>query len=322
MARLPTISPRALRRLTGLTLLVTALIVVTGGAVRLTASGLGCPTWPNCRTGQLDSSGLGLKGAIEFGNRVITVAITLVVAATAVAAFSLPERRRDLRVLSAAMVLGILANAVIGGLTVRTHLNPGLVAVHFLFNMALLVVALALHARAGWSQASAGRLVVGRETVLLARLLTGVAFFVLVAGTLATGSGPHGGDAAAPRFHIAPLDRITALHADAAMVLVGVVVAVWVVARVTDVPAAVRRRSTALAVVVAGQALLGFAQYLLGLPAVLVLAHIAGATVLWLLAVSLLRATREHPAPPAVAATPEVARRPARERGREVLTPV
>jgi len=290
--RAPTVSPRAFRRLTAATVAVTAAIVVSGGAVRLTASGLGCPTWPNCTAGQLDASGLGWRGAIEFGNRVVTVAITALVALCAVASFRLVERRRDLRRLSLAMVGGILGNAVIGGVTVLTHLHPGWVAVHFLFNMALLVVALALHARAGRAGGAVGAVTASRELLLLARGLVGVAGFVLFAGTLATGSGPHGGDAAAPRFHLAPLERVTALHADAAMVLVGLVATAVLLTRVGTASPSARRRAAWLGAVVVGQAGLGFAQYLLDLPAALVLAHIAGATVLWCLAVGLLQAVR------------------------------
>ncbi len=307
--RAPVVSQRVFRRLTAATVAVTGAIVVTGGAVRLSGSGLGCPTWPNCAAGQLDAAGLGLRGAIEFGNRVVTVAITVVVALTAVAAFRLSTPRRDLRLLGIGMIAGVVGNAVIGGVTVLTGLHPAWVAVHFLFNMCLLVVALLLHARAGRSVHSRPVRLAGPETRLLAAALVVVGAVVLFAGTLATGSGPHGGDPGAPRFGFAPLDRVTAAHADAAMVLVGLVAATVLVTRVTDVPAAARARAAALAVVVAGQAALGFAQYLLDLPAVLVLAHIAGATLLWCLTLGFALATSEHGPLPTVTA-PARARSP------------
>lgn len=296
------VSQQAFRRLTAVTVGATAAIVVSGGAVRLTKSGLGCPTWPNCAPGQLGARNLGLTGAIEFGNRVVTVGITVVVALTAVAAFRLRDRRRDLRVLSLAMIGGIIGNAVIGGITVLTHLHPAWVAAHFLFNMALLAVALVLHARAGRRAADRGRTVVGREIRWLCTALVLVAAFVLFAGTLTTGSGPHGGDDVAPRFGFAPLQRVTALHADAAMVLVGLVVAALLVTVATGAPARARRRAGWLAAVVVVQAALGFAQYLLDLPAVLVLLHVAGATVLWCLTIGLGLATREYDALPEPAA--------------------
>lgn len=307
---LPSVSPQAFRRLTALTVVVTGVIVVSGGAVRLTSSGLGCPTWPNCAPGQLDATGLGLRGAIEFGNRVVTVAITLLVTVTAVATWRLDQRRPDLRALAAGMVAGVLGNAVIGGVTVLTGLAPAWVAVHFLFNMALLVVALTLHRRAGHPAGDPGRASAGADIVLLARVTTVVAGFVLAAGTLATGSGPHGGDRTAPRFGFAALERVTALHADAAMVLLGLVVAAVLVTRVTALPPLLRRRATALGTVVAAQAVLGFTQYLLDLPAVLVLAHIAGATLLWGLTVGFLQATRAYQPLPALPARPA---RPQRE---------
>jgi len=297
--QLPQVSPVVFRRLCALTLAASMIIVVTGAAVRLTGSGLGCPTWPNCRGGQLDSTGLGLKGAIEFGNRVITVGITILVALTAVASFLLERRRVDLRVRAIGLVLGIFGDAVIGGITVLTHLNPIWVAIHFLFSMALLVVALSLFQRAGYDETP----VVIRSVALgperLHRLLSGATIalgaFVLAAGTLTTGSGPHAGDAHARRLHLAPLDRVTALHADSAMLLTGLVLAAALCARVVPVAdparaALMRRRTTLLALVICAQAALGFAQYLLNLPAALVLLHVAGATVLWALTIRLRHA--------------------------------
>jgi len=293
---------RTFRRCTAATVGVTAAIVVSGGAVRLTSSGLGCPSWPNCAPGQLDAAGFGLRGAIEFGNRLVTVAVTVGVGVTAVLAFRLAERRRDLRLLSLAMVAGVVGNAVIGGITVLTHLHPAWVAVHLLFNMALLAVAVQLHARAGRRAGDRGRAAVRPEVRLLTRALVAVAAFVLAAGTLVTGTGPHGGDPVAPRFRFAPLGRVTALHADTAMLLTGLVLAAWLVTRPPGVPAAARRRARVLAGVVVAQAALGFAQYLLDLPAVLVLVHIAGATLLWLVTLGLALTVREYEVPERLAA--------------------
>ena len=296
---LPPVSPVQFRRLCAATLAASMIIVVTGAAVRLTGSGLGCPTWPNCRTGQLDATGLGLKGAIEFGNRIITVGITILVGLTAVTSFLLARRRLDLRVRAVGLVFGVIGDAVIGGITVLTHLDPVWVAAHFLFSMGLLVVALSLFQRAGYDEPPARLPAAPFGPERLHRLLSGVLValgaFVLAAGTLTTGSGPHAGDAHARRLHLAALDRVTALHADSAMLLTGVVLATALCARVVPVAdaaraALMRRRSALLAVVISGQAALGFAQYLLNLPATLVLLHVAGATVLWALTIRLRQA--------------------------------
>lgn len=295
--RIPSVSARALRRWTAAVVVVDAAVVVTGAAVRLTGSGLGCPTWPNCTGDQVGSAGLGLRGAIEFGNRLVGIAAFAVLVVTAVLAACQRPGRRDLRRLSAGLVAGFFANGVIGGITVLTHLNPGVVAVHFLFNMALLVAAAAVHRRAGSAplamRASGPLPPLARATVV-------VAGFVLLAGTLATGSGPHGGDPGAPRFHLGPLDRVTAVHADAAMLLTGLVAALVLVARATPTAHATRRATVRLLLLVAAQAALGFTQYLLDLPAVLVLAHVAGATLLWLAAIDLDARLRRPPAPTAV----------------------
>lgn len=327
--QLPQVSPTVFRRLCGATLAASMLIVVTGAAVRLTGSGLGCPTWPNCRSGQLDSTGLGLDGAIEFGNRIITVGITILVGLTAVASFLLATRRVDLRVRSLGMVLGIFADAVIGGITVLTHLNPLWVAIHFLLSMTLLVLALSLFQRAGYAESPVPTLPASTGPERLHRILAGalvvLGAFVLAAGTLTTGSGPHAGDAHARRLHIAALDRITALHADSAMLLTGLVLAAALCARVVPVADAaraelLRRRSTLLALAICAQAALGFAQYLLGLPAALVLLHVAGATVLWVQTVRLRQALL-FPGLPADVASPAVAAGTVRVAGIGILGP-
>ncbi len=298
MPSLPTVPLRALRPATFATVVATGAIVVTGAAVRLTDSGLGCPTWPRCTAASV-ASGSG-HGLIEFGNRVVSTALFLVVAATLLLVLRLRERRRDLRLLAGAMVAGYLGNAVIGGITVLTHLDPWAVSLHLLWNMALLVAAVALHVRAGRPARARPGWRVSRETAVLAAALPVVGALVLAAGTLTTGTGPHAGDRTAPRLRLLPLERITAAHAELAMLMSGLVLALLLVTQVSSAPPLLRRRAAQLGLITLVQVVLGFTQYLLHLPPELVLLHVAGATVLWIVALGTLTAARgwEWPATP------------------------
>jgi cytochrome c oxidase assembly protein subunit 15 len=284
--------PRLLRAATGATATSLGLIVVTGGGVRLSDSGLGCPTWPRCVNSQVGSFA-NIHASIEFGNRLVTVAVTILIGVTTVLTFRTRERRPDLRTLSVALVLGVLGDAVIGGLTVRFHLPPLLVAVHFLFSMLLLAIGLLLHRNAGRAAPSAGIPVVTAAPAVLwiSRALVVSAGLVLCVGTLVTGTGPHSGGGHHPRLGLG-LARISQAHADTAMLLTGLVLAGFIVSRATTVPAAWRRRIGWLTLAVAGQATIGWIQYAEGLPAALVLVHVAGATLVWTLAVATLLACR------------------------------
>lgn len=266
-------------------------IVVTGGLVRLTGSGLGCPTWPECVPGSyrpVVEQPEGIHSGIEFGNRMLTGVVGLTaLAALAVAVLLVRRgRRRSLLPLGAAPLLGVVVQAVIGGVTVLTHLHPATVATHFLVSMVLVAVSTALLDRATRSDGPP-RAVVPRGVLWLARALVPLAALVLVLGTVVTGSGPHSGDADTPaRFGVDPA-LVSRVHADTVLVFVVGVVALLVAVRRLGAPAGARRRVAVLLGVTLAQGLVGYVQYLTGLPEPLVAAHMLGAA---LLVVALTRA--------------------------------
>lgn len=291
MTRRPRVTPASFRRLAvGATTLLAA-IVVTGAAVRLTSSGLGCPTWPRCTSTSLVAPP-SYHALVEFINRVVSATVGVVVAALAVAALLRDPRRRDLTWLAWSLVAGFVGQAVIGGLSVVYGLAPGWVMAHFLLSMVLLWAALVLVHRAD----DAGRATqqpVRRELRALTLLLASTASVVLVLGTVTTGTGPHAGDSTkhVPRFGF-PLDRVTQLHADSALLLTGLVIATLFAVRLTDCSAVVRRRAAWVAAAVVVQVVIGYVQYFLNLPPGVVGLHVAGATALWCATVWLALATQ------------------------------
>jgi cytochrome c oxidase assembly protein subunit 15 len=302
----------AFRALTRSAVVLLAVIVVSGGAVRLTSSGLGCPTWPQCGDGSfVTRPEFQLHGLVEFGNRVITLVVGLLVLAVPLAALMLDRvrgprgmrRRRDLVVLSFGLWVGYLGQAVLGGLTVLFHLNPALVAGHFLLSTALLLDAVVLDVRA--RRDPVPHRAARPELLLLTWALSGVAATVLVIGTVVTGSGPHSGDS--QHLHRFGFDvrSVAQLHADAAMLLTGLVLATVVAVRLARVTPAVRRSADWLVIAVLGQVALGFTQYFLNVPAGLVGLHIAGATLVWIFALRVhLLMPEPIPASPADAVEP------------------
>ncbi|WP_322750809.1 MULTISPECIES: COX15/CtaA family protein [unclassified Frankia] len=291
--KVPTVSPTVFSLLTRISVALLALIVVTGGAVRLTGSGLGCPTWPTCGDNSfVTRPEYSAHGWIEFGNRVVVVAVGLVMLLLPLVSLRLAERRRDLVALSFGLWLGFLGQVVLGGLTVLFKLHPALVAGHFLLSMLLLVDIVVLDRRA--RQGAGPVLPVARPELLwLARVLTLVAGAVLILGTVATGTGPHSGDSSKARRFGFDITTVAQLHADAAMVLVGLVIATVLAVRPGGAPAEAVRASSALAAVVIAQAGVGFTQYFTGVPVGLVELHIAGATVLWILTLRVWLAMKE-----------------------------
>jgi cytochrome c oxidase assembly protein subunit 15 len=270
-------------------LVVEVLIVVTGGLVRLTGSGLGCPTWPQCVPGSytpVPHQAEGWHRYIEFGNRTLTSVVSIAAIATVYAVWRWAARRRDLLVPAFVVLAGVGVQAVLGGITVRTGLNPFTVSAHFLVSMGLVAAAAYLLFRAQ-ERAGARALTVHPLVERLGWVTCAAAGVVLVLGTVVTGSGPHSGDADEPaRFGFDPR-TISWLHADAVMLFVGLVVAVWVAARLTsDSPAPGRAWAVVFAVTMA-QGLVGYTQYFTGLPWVVVLVHMLLAT---LLVVALTRA--------------------------------
>jgi cytochrome c oxidase assembly protein subunit 15 len=265
------------------------VIVVTGGVVRLTASGLGCPKVPNCTdTSMVVTREMGVHGFIEFGNRMLTFVLAAAVAAAVVSAWR--SRRHDLLVLSGGLFLGIVAQAVLGAATVRTGLNPVTVMAHFLLSMVLIAVAARAYDLARGPR-TATTVVVRREIRVGAGLLVGLVLAVLFLGTIVTGTGPHSGDKNASHRLPFNLADVTHAHADLVFVLLGLTVGLIVALRATGAPAGVVRRADLLLAVVLAQGLVGFAQYLTDLPVALVGLHVLGAALVWIAALRLLLGT-------------------------------
>jgi cytochrome c oxidase assembly protein subunit 15 len=270
-------------------LVVGVLIVVTGGLVRLTGSGLGCPTWPQCVPGSytpVPHQAEGWHRYIEFGNRTLTSVVSIAAIATVYAVWRWAARRRDLLVPALVVLGGVGVQAVLGGITVRTGLNPYTVSAHFLVSMCLVGASAFLVFRSP-EPPGPRPLVVHPLVERLGWATCAVAAVVLLLGTVVTGSGPHSGDADEPaRFGLAPR-TISWLHADAVMLFVGLVVAVWVASRLGDGPAAPGRAWAAVFAITLTQGVVGYTQYLTGLPWAVVLVHMFLAT---LLVVALTRA--------------------------------
>ena len=305
---LPRPTPRTVRRLALASVVANSAIVVTGGAVRLTSSGLGCPTWPRCtESTYTPTEEYAAHGLIEFGNRLLTFVLLAVVVATTVAVWRQRPVRPGMRRLSVLVLLGIPAQAVLGGITVLTGLNPWTVMGHFLVSSVLIALAVVLHQRAREGDLPPAPLV-GPPLQRLGTALLVLVGATLVAGTVVTGSGPHSGDAAAGRTGLDP-ESVSQVHADLVFLLVGVTAAFWVALRATGAPS---RAMGVLLAVELGQGVLGFVQYFTDLPVVLVGLHLVGACLVTVAAVQAVLSLRDRgplgaaPAAPAAARTQQL----------------
>ena len=287
---LPRPTPRTVRRLALAGVVANSAIVVTGGAVRLTSSGLGCPTWPRCtESTYTPTAEYAAHGVIEFGNRLLTFVLLAVVLATTVAVWRARPVRPGMRLLAVLVLLGIPAQAVIGGITVLTSLNPWTVMGHFLVSSVLIGLAVVLHQRAREGDLPPRPLVAAPLQRLGTALLVLVGATV-VAGTVVTGSGPHGGDSAAARTGLDP-ESVSQVHADLVFLLVGVTVAFWLALKATGGPS---RPMGVLLLVELSQGVLGFAQYFTDLPVPLVALHLVGACAVVVAAVQAVLALRDR----------------------------
>jgi heme a synthase len=286
-------SPATVRRLALASVVANSGIVVTGGAVRLTASGLGCPTWPRCtETSYTPTAEYAAHGLIEFGNRLLTFVLAAVVLAVLVAVWRQRPVRPGMRRLALLGFLGIPAQAVLGGITVLTGLNPWTVMGHLLLSMVLIGLAVVLHWRAGEGDLPP-RTVVPTGLRRLTQGLLAVTAVTLALGTLVTGSGPHSGDPAAGRTGFDPA-TVSQLHADAVMLLVGLTIALYVALRATGADRGLVRATGILLVVELAQGTIGYVQYFTGLPVLLVGAHLVGACLVLITAVRVVLATRDR----------------------------
>lgn len=279
-------SPVLLRRLAIASIVVNVGIVVTGGAVRLTRSGLGCPTWPRCVGDSLVPRGkLGVNGVIEFSNRTLTFVVGLTLLATLVVAW----RRRTQVGLAVLALASIPAQAVLGGLVVLTDLNPWLVAAHFLLSAAIIAVTFLLW----WRVSDQAPVTVPAPARLLALAVGAAALLVLIAGTVVTGAGPHAGDVkngAVKRIDL-PIGGMAQLHADFVMVLIGLTIGALAAGYALRVPA-LQRAATVLLAVELAQGVIGYTQYFLHVPPLLVGLHMLGACLVWLAALWVVLAVR------------------------------
>ena len=288
--RLPSFSPRAYLRVTLAAQFLLGFIIVTGAAVRLTGSGLGCTDWPTCSDGSVVAP-LEFHPMVEFGNRLVTGAVSVVVILAVLGSLSRVPRRRDLVWLSLGLVGGVLGQIVLGGLTVLFHLAPPLVMSHFLLSMVLLWCAVVLHHRAGLADDAVGVdggvvPLTAPSAAVLGRAVAVGAAVVLVSGTIVTGTGPHPGAHDGELIDRLPFSLHDVARLHGALVVAFcllVVVALVRLVRTGAAPSVVRRAEVLLAVVVA-QGAIGYTQYFTGVPALLVGFHVVGAVGVWVAA--------------------------------------
>jgi cytochrome c oxidase assembly protein subunit 15 len=282
-SRLPRTVDKSVRRLAVASLIGQTLLVLTGGAVRLTSSGLGCPTWPRCTdTSLVNTPEMGIHGFIEFGNRLLTFALAAVAALMLVYLWNLRKERRDLFLLALGLLASIPAQAVIGGITVLTNLNPWVVGLHFLVSMALVVLATLLVNRAFGRTGRFRTAALAALPGVMRPVTAAVALFSALAvmlGVVVTGAGPHAGDADAPRNGL-DWDLFSHIHAvPAYLVTAGTLVALALVL-LRRITGPIRTAVLGLLGVTVLQAVIGFTQYYNGIPALLVAAHMLGAAML------------------------------------------
>jgi cytochrome c oxidase assembly protein subunit 15 len=259
------------------------LTIISGAAVRLTGSGLGCPDWPSCTTTSVVAPLQG-HAWIEFGNRLINALVTVASVGAFVAALCRRPRRRDLTILSGGLVVGLLAEVALGGLVVYTKLAPALVSLHFLLGLVFLANAVLLHDRSRWPDTDSARR--GLPVALVGRVQLGLSWLALVAltvvvtlGTVVTSTGPHGGSPAAKRYGFS-LHSVAQLHGASAEIFMAIALALlWSLSR-SGAPRAVIRRAQVVFAAMVAQAAVGYIQYFNHDPVSVVAIHVAGASLL------------------------------------------
>ena len=280
MSKGESLARRALSPLTSLLLFLQAALVVTGGAVRLTGSGLGCPTWPQCTPGSYTPIPHQAEGQlhawIEFGNRLLTFALFFAAIATIIAVYR--SHRRDLRFLAITQLLGILAQGVLGGITVLTKLNPLAVASHFILSIFLIAAATSLQSRRKnpHVRTSSSHVTISQYSIVHIFL----AFVVIVVGTLVTGSGPHAGDIQAPRLRF-NIQHIAYLHGGLVAVLLLITIAFYLH---HDHRYETKRWLAIFCILALAQGAIGYIQYIKGVPELLVGTHLLGSSLAWIAA--------------------------------------
>ena len=293
-------TPVALRRWALGGVITSALIILTGAAVRLSQSGLGCPDWPKCTARSLAATGATgdplIHRWVEFGNRLVTIAIFVIAVGVFIAAWRYRgadgHRRRDLVWLAAAQPGAIVAQAVLGGVVVITKLNPALVSLHFLASAALVAATVALYIRCQEGTGPA-RQFAARSVRLVALGIVGTVALMMTAGTVVTGTGPLAGAPDVARYKL-PLEGVTQLHADIGWLLGGLMVALLLGLHMSGAPRKAVRLGWLLLALIGLQGVVGYAQYFSGLPAGLVWVHVTGSTAIWIVALLLPYSLRDR----------------------------
>lgn len=289
-------TPRTVQWAAFLALAMAVVLVVTGGAVRLTGSGLGCPTWPKCTGDSLTTtSAMGFHGVIEFGNRMLTYVLCAAVGWAIITARAEKPWRRSVTRLGWAQFWIVMGNAVLGGIVVLVGLNPYTVAAHFLLTSALIGVATVM-----WQRTREGdgepRPLVGAAVRQLVWFLVVASVVLLAVGTVVTGAGPHAGDSS--EVERMPLDweTVSKLHAVLAWIVVTLTFALWFVLKAVDAPRGPLARTRELFVILLAQGVIGYVQYFTNLPEALVGAHMLGSAVMWVGVLRVHLSLRERPA--------------------------
>ncbi|MDX3756681.1 heme A synthase [Streptomyces mirabilis] len=286
---------RTVRRAALAALVMSVVIVVTGGAVRLTGSGLGCPTWPKCTDDSLTTtSAMGFHGVIEFTNRMLTYVLCAAVGWAIIAARSEKPWRRDLTRLGWTQFWIVMSNAILGGVVVLVGLNPYTVAAHFLLSTALITVATVMWQRTREGSAEP-RPLVGKAVQQLVWCLVAAAILLIAVGTVVTGAGPHAGDSSEVERMAVNWETVTKLHAVLAWIVVTLTFALWFVLKAVDAPKGPLDRTRELFLILLGQGVIGYVQYFTDLPEALVGLHMFGACLVWIGVLRVLLSLRERP---------------------------
>jgi len=281
--RLPRLSPRAYQRITLLALLALVFIIVTGAAVRLTGSGLGCSDWPTCESNRLVAP-LEYHAMVEFINRTITGLVSVMVIVAVLGSLLRTPRRRDLTWLSLGLVGGVIGQIVLGGLTVLFELRPPFVIGHFVLSMVLVWNAFVLHHRAGHDGAK-GLPLVPSGIRRLGTALVVLASLAVLTGTVVTGTGPHSGDEKAIRLSF-DITTVAKIHSASVWLFLATAVITLVALRRRGSAAIVDRDARILVISILAQGAIGYTQYFTGVPTPLVLLHVAGSVTVWLAALA------------------------------------
>lgn len=272
------------RRISLANLIAQSLIILTGAIVRLTGSGLGCPTWPNCAPGSLIPVAEQVEGFhkyIEFGNRLLTFAVLAISIALFVVA--LMRKKRQIILWASLPLIGTLLQAVLGGITVLTGLNPFTVMAHFLLSIILVAISVKIFA---YFSEKTYQYKLPKIVDFYLQILTLIGFIVIVLGTITTGSGPHSGDEIAARFNL-DMREVAWLHADSVLLFVGLVIGLQVITRLDKDLFYLQTNAKILLAICVIQGFLGYVQWFSSVPWILVSVHVAGAVITWITLVNL-----------------------------------